>query len=374
MSSLSVGRKSRCVVLKEQPGKIATKTFISNPATSTPTTPITPITTNTPTNTNTNTTTNTSTNVVHTTGNSCGGMGKAARSEPRRSSVSIRRAGRSAARGSLQSEAAARPSGISIHRDPHSKQHLQPKEKVKHQQKQQKQQQSPDKKVQEVPMFVNQSVPENQTLGSESSVDLVETSDFLTRLALEDCIVCLENLQGIVSSLITPNVNGEKQAKGGKVLVGRTGVNPFKLSKRPLVQIAEELSSRLNQLTDRCETYLGIGHTNSDGINENNQENGRNIVQNAEDTFGRAVETQYTMTGTIDEARQEKPPAENVFSTSTFGKMVATHGTCFASTVETTELSDADANSQSRTPVEAGNHGAVNEVFMGLKEGQKPLL
>ncbi|KAH9577597.1 hypothetical protein LSM04_008974 [Trypanosoma melophagium] len=301
MTSLSVRHKLSAVAAKGRPTRTETNSTSTNITAATHTTINN-------TNNNTNNTVNTA---VHKTGCSHTGTG---RTKPiiRRSVVSTRRKSHITAKNAPRNETTERPAVNSIRKESQQQQEKEnEKEKDKQQQEKEnekekdKQQQYPETRVHEDPLFMNGSVPNTQTFESESSVDAVETSDFLTRLALEDCVACLENLQNIISSFTSQNGDGDKRTKDGNVLVERVDVNPFKLSKRPIVQIAEELSSRLNQLTDRCEAYLKKDSISATKCDEDKKGNERNTAQVTEDTFGRAVETQYTITTTLNVEKKE---------------------------------------------------------------------
>ncbi|KPA82267.1 hypothetical protein ABB37_03375 [Leptomonas pyrrhocoris] len=102
----------------------------------------------------------------------------------------------------------------------------------------------------------------------ESEAGIVESSrSYLTRLSLEDAVVALERLRFLMMSH-TAAVTGSQADKAESAAVQppqQTHVDPFKLSKRPLEDIAEELCSQLRRLTtayavasaaDRC--LLGV--------------------------------------------------------------------------------------------------------------------
>ncbi|KAL7696331.1 hypothetical protein N2W54_007064 [Lotmaria passim] len=108
------------------------------------------------------------------------------------------------------------------------------------------------------------------TLGGseESEASIVESSrSYLTRLSLEDAVVALERLRFLMMSH-TAAVTGSQleSCRAAEVLPPQQAhVDPFKLSKRPLEDIAEELCSQLRRLTsayavasaaDRC--LLGV--------------------------------------------------------------------------------------------------------------------
>jgi hypothetical protein len=114
------------------------------------------------------------------------------------------------------------------------------------------------------------STSRDATLGGseESEVGIVESSrSYLTRLSLEDAVVALERLRFLMMSH-TAAVTGSQLDTNQTAVVlppQQMHVDPFKLSKRPLEDIAEELCSQLRRLTtayavasaaDRC--LLGV--------------------------------------------------------------------------------------------------------------------
>lgn len=168
------------------------------------------------------------------------------------------------------------------------------------------------------------------------------TRTYLTRLSLEDAVVALERLRFLMMShtaAVTGN-QGDGTASAAEVLAPpppqQMHVDPFKLSKRPLEVIAEELCSQLRRLTtayavasaaDRC--LLGVSDArrptqpfltsptgqeklagasplggmcgdavddDEDGMNMNANNNNNNNNGDLLGTFGPMVSTQHMMT------------------------------------------------------------------------------
>lgn len=103
----------------------------------------------------------------------------------------------------------------------------------------------------------------------ESDGGIVESSrSYLTRLSLEDAVVALERLRFLMMShtaAVTGSQAEQRAAAEALPSPQQMHVDPFKLSKRPLEDIAEELCSQLRRLTsayavasaaDRC--LLGV--------------------------------------------------------------------------------------------------------------------
>ncbi|KEG06548.1 hypothetical protein DQ04_13391000 [Trypanosoma grayi] len=182
------------------------------------------------------------------------------------------------------------------------------------------------------------SVPEVSSMHSESSVRAVETEDFLIRLALEDCMACVDSLRSMMVGFFQ-YLNGEGKPSEGRRPVERVRVDPFKLSKRPLLGISEDLSAQLNQLTDGCEAIFKRANSATRAGGEMREEKDNGGPPLAEDTFGRCAETQYSHCSTFgDMVVEEKTPTRQRFSTSTFGNLVSTHDA--STTITSTEYSE----------------------------------
>ncbi|KAK7200754.1 hypothetical protein NESM_000133600 [Novymonas esmeraldas] len=117
--------------------------------------------------------------------------------------------------------------------------------------------------------------------GGEREEGIVEsTRSYLARLSLEDAVVALERLQFLMMAHTAAVTTRSGSASDGasppppvRACPSAVHVDPFKLSKRPLEDIAEELCTQLRELSSTYEVasaaerwLMGVGPSRSEGV------------------------------------------------------------------------------------------------------------
>ncbi|CAD2214996.1 hypothetical protein AGDE_12664 [Angomonas deanei] len=88
----------------------------------------------------------------------------------------------------------------------------------------------------------------------DAEEDIVDSSrSFLTRLSLEEAVAVLHRLQELMMRHIATVTDSANNLPPREALPSIPEIDPFKLSKRPLEEIAEELSKQLQELVDAYE-------------------------------------------------------------------------------------------------------------------------